>query len=130
MSILFICDGNIGRSQIAQAYYNFLTNSKDATSAGVDITSPSRYDHPTKEIITVMNEEKIDLSKNKVKTVNKDMVNLADNIYILCKKNKCPEFLLESKKITCWNIKDPFNEDINETRKVRDIIKEKVKEIL
>ena len=43
MKVLFVCRGNVGRSQMAEAYYNFFTKSNMATSAGTDPTTPARY---------------------------------------------------------------------------------------
>ncbi len=34
--ILFVCQGNVDRSQMAEAYYNHLTGRDGATSAGID----------------------------------------------------------------------------------------------
>lgn len=34
--ILFICSGNVGRSQAAEGFYNHFTHSNDASSAGTN----------------------------------------------------------------------------------------------
>ena len=34
MKILFVCEGNMMRSQMAEAFYNELTGTRDAISAG------------------------------------------------------------------------------------------------
>ncbi|MEK6880173.1 MAG: hypothetical protein AABY22_11215, partial [Nanoarchaeota archaeon] len=39
---------------------------------------------------------------------------------------KCPDYLLNCGKIIYWKIKDPYESGIEETRKIRDIIKKKV----
>lgn len=59
--ILFVCHGNVGKSQLAEAYYNHFTNTENASSAGVDPSTPSRYTCPTKEVCDVMTEEGIDI---------------------------------------------------------------------
>lgn len=68
--ILFVCYGNVGRSQMAEAYYNHFTKSTKVISAGTDPTTSARYSKPSLEIIKVMKEEGIDISKNKVKMIN------------------------------------------------------------
>lgn len=84
---------------MAEAYYNYLTKSNKAISAGTDPTTPIRYSKPSLEIINVMKEEGIDVSKNKVKIVDIEMVKNSKKIYILCKKELCPNFLIDPNKI-------------------------------
>ena len=128
--ILFICHGNVGRSQMAEAFYNHFTRSKNASSAGVDPTTPKRYAHPTEEIIQVMKEENIDVSEKKIKTVTNEMVKNCDLVFIMCKKGDCPDFLLDHNNITFWNVEDPFEAGKEATRKIRDIIKSRVLSII
>lgn len=40
MKVLFVCRGNVARSQMAEAIYNKLTNSHDAHSAGTQVVNP------------------------------------------------------------------------------------------
>ena len=115
---------------MAEVFYNHFTNSNNASSAGTLDYTPKEYGHPVKEIIDVMLEEGIDVSKNKVKTITKKMVENADKIIVMCKKEECPDFLLDSKKVTFWDVEDPFAMDLEGIRKNRDIIKEKVLSII
>jgi arsenate reductase (thioredoxin) len=34
--VLFICEGNVGRSQMAEGFYNHYAGQKSATGAGID----------------------------------------------------------------------------------------------
>ncbi|MFH2021608.1 MAG: arsenate reductase ArsC [archaeon] len=129
MKILFICLGNIARSQIAEGFYNHLTKTDDAKSAGANDTY-LYYKHPLPYAIEVMKEEDIDISKQYPKQVTEDMIKAADNIYVLCKKEYCPVFVQESKKASFWNIPDPYQSNIKTFREIRDKIKEKVSQII
>ncbi len=74
MKILFVCWGNVGRSQMAQAYYNHFTKSNDAFSAGTDSESPPQYPEMSKVFCDLMLEEKIDMSHHYVKLITKEYV--------------------------------------------------------
>ena len=128
--VLFVCYGNVGRSQMAEAYYNHFTKSNQAISAGTDPTTPARYAKPSLEVIKAMKEDGIDISGNKVKTITADMVKNSEKIYVLCKQELCPSFLLAFNNVIFWNIRDPYKIDINGTRVIRDEIKRYVLSVL
>ena len=130
MKILFICAGNVARSQIAEAYYNSFTKSNNASSAGILDFTPSKYKHPTKEVIQAMKEDEIDVSQKIVKFITKEMVDNADRIFVMCPKERCFKFLLDSNKIIFWDIDDPDGTSIENHRRVRDEIKEKVRQLI
>lgn len=130
MKILFICDGNVGRSQIAEAYYNNFTNSLNATSAGIDPKTPLKWTRPAQVVLDVMLEENLDLSHKKIKFVTPEMINKAEKIFILCNKKDCPDFILKHTNIYFWKIKDPYKFSIEKTRLIRDKIKKHVLEII
>lgn len=122
--ILFICKGNVGRSQIAEAYYNQLVR-EEAYSAGVKAALELIY--PAKDIVDLMLEEKIDVSNKLVKQLNKEMVNQAEKVIVMCEKEICPSYLKNgSGKISYWNIKDPHYLEKEEQREIKGIIKEKI----
>ena len=130
MKILFICCGNVCRSQIAEGYYNFFTKSNNASSAGISDSTPLKYSHPTKEVIQIMEEEGIDTSKKIVKSITKEMVDNADKIFVMCPKERCPNFLSDSNKNTFWDIDDPYDTSIENHRRVRDEIKKRVGQLI
>jgi protein-tyrosine-phosphatase len=130
MKILFVCRGNVSRSQMAEAYYNSFTKSSDASSAGTLDFTPLKYPHPAEETVQVMKEDGIDISQKIVKFITKEMVDNADKIFVMCKKEECPEFLLNSNKITFWDIDDPYDTNIETHRRIRDEIKERVGQLI
>lgn len=124
--VLFICLGNVARSQMAEGFYNYFTGSNDAISAGIIAYTPKKYVNPIREVIICMNEEEIDVSKKIVKTINHKMIIESEKIFVLCKKDECSELLLEQKNLVFWKIKDPYQTSIDNYRMIRNQIKKKV----
>lgn len=130
MNTLFICLGNVARSQMAEAFYNHLAPTAHAVSAGCLDFTPAKYGHPINEVIKVMQEEGIDVSGAVVKQVNLAMVNSADQLIVLCKKSECPDYIQNSGKVQFWEINDPFGSSLENFRSIRNQIKAKVTDLI
>lgn len=129
-TILFVCLGNVGRSQMAEAYFNKYYRNAIAASAGVDPLTPIKYSHPAPAVVEVMKEDGIDVSEKIVKYITAQMVDDAEFVIIMCQKDECPKFLQESTKTTFWEIDDPYGTSMDNFRAIRDQIKAKVLELL
>lgn len=128
--ILFICYGNVARSQMAESFYNKYTSSHHASSAAADLNAGIKYKRPAQDVIMVMLEEDIDISKNIVKPVSADMVRDADKIVVLCDLDDCPRFVLDSGKVKHIPMPDPRGLGIGYTRSVRDEIKRMILDLM
>ncbi len=132
MKILFLCKGNVGRSQIAEALFRKKFGDKHAVqSAGIRLSGPEQPMEEllpkTKEVIDAMREEGIDVSHSVRKQVTPEMTKAADMIVaILEPEEGMLDFLVGSPKLTYWSIPDPKGKDLDFTRMVRDNIKEKI----
>lgn len=115
---------------MAEGYSNHLTQTNEASSAGVDPKTPAKYLKLPDNIIAIMAEEGIDISHQLVKLISEQMVREAEEIFVMCSREACPDFLVESDKVTYWNIEDPFEMSTDELRKIRNQIKERVESIL
>jgi protein-tyrosine-phosphatase len=122
--ILFICQANVGRSQMAEGFYNHKTQSSDATSAGTDDVGAKYNFSPAPNIINIMLEKGIDVSSQKIKHLSKQLVENVDTVVILCDKSLCPQWLLDSSKVIVSTVEDPFEQDLDTMRKIRDEIEE------
>lgn len=131
MKILFICRANVGRSQIAEAIFNEKTKKHTATSAGI---SPGWWRGKklsiTKCVAPCMKELGYNINHEISKKLNKKMIDRADKIIVMAKKEIWPEYLKKSDKVIFWNINDPATEDIEFHRKVRDKIKILVEKLI
>ena len=122
--VLFICVENSFRSQIAEAYFNkFAPRGWKAISAGI---KPANSIHP--DAIQLMKEEGINISNKKPKLLTKELQEKAEIAIIVCSGNQCP--LVYTKKVEEWNVPDPAKMPIDEARKIRDVIKSKVLELI
>jgi len=127
---LFVCSGNVGRSQMAEGFYNYFTDSQEAYSAGTDPTTPKKYPKLPDAICQIMLEEGIDVRHQKVKTINEHFVENAEQIFVMCEKEHCPDFLINSSKTKFWQIADPYKMGLDEMKQIRDQIKAKVRSIV
>lgn len=129
--VLFICEGNVGRSQMAEAYFNTQSGSTGAISAGVQNVAQKYHGHPTQEIVTVMEEDGIDVSLQRVKQLRPQMLERAKSIVVFIEEGKLPHYAEQYKdKMTFILIDDPFGVGADETRNIRDQIKEIVYETI
>ena len=124
-NVLFVCVGNSGRSQMAEAFFNNMVQNKIvAHSAG---TLPaSKVDQ---KVIKVMQELGIDISDKKPKLLTPFMLDNADRVITMgCGiEGVCPATWVEAED---WGLPDPKGEPIEEIRKIRDEIKLRVANLL
>lgn len=128
--ILFICKGNVGRSQIAEAYYNHFSKSNLAISAGLKQSSVYYGRNPFPVIINLMSEDGINIENAFVKKLTKNMVIQVEKIIVLCEKERCPKYLIINNKTIFLPIEDPYGKSLAQLRKTRKIIKKIVLNLL
>jgi protein-tyrosine-phosphatase len=120
VKIIFACVHNAGRSQMAAAFYNRLTNSNEAISAG---TSPGANVHP--EVVLVMREVGIDLSHVKPQLLTKELADDARILITMGCGETCPA--LPGLDREDWALADPKGKDIELVRQIRDEIEKRVR---
>jgi arsenate reductase (thioredoxin) len=118
--VLFVCIGNAGRSQMAQAF---------AERAGFEVRSAgSRAEselHP--EVIAAMNEIGYDLSGRVPHQLADEDVEWADLVVTMGCGDACP--VLPGKRYLDWNLQDPAGMPIEVVRQIRDRISGLVDEL-
>jgi arsenate reductase (thioredoxin) len=122
--LLFVCIENSNRSQMAQAFAKIYGNGKvEAYSAG---SAPSGKINP--KAIAAMNELGYDLSKHESKSLKEIPEIEFDYIVTMGCGDTCP--WVPAKNRADWQIPDPRNMEKAEFNQVRDLIKEKVQDLL
>ena len=120
--ILFVCVHNSGRSQMAEAFFNNLAGGKEALSAG---TQPADKVNPV--VVEVMKEVDMDISGKKPKMLTIDMVEKSERMITMgCGAEAeavCPASFIETED---WALEDPKGKSLDQVRKIRDEIKERV----
>ena len=123
--LLFVCVENSNRSQMSQAFAKMLGGENiEAHSAG---SKPSGIVNP--KAIAAMKELGYDLNKHESKSL-KDVEQFApfDAVVTMGCGDACP--WMPAKKFIDWEIPDPQKMEPTEFNKVRELIRDKVKELL
>ena len=120
-TVLFICTHNAGRSQMAEAFFNFRKkDNMTAISAG---TTPSQQINPI--VVQAMKETGIDISDKKPKLLTLEHMEKADRVINMgCGTDKmCPAAFVP---VEDWKLEDPEGKPIEQVRKIRDQVKKRV----
>nr|MCS5657579.1 low molecular weight phosphatase family protein [Dehalococcoidia bacterium] len=111
MKVLFVCNANVGRSQVAEALFNQLSR-EPAISAGtvadaiVERTKPAsrRLKDGGSSAITYMNEQGVDISESLRDQLTPEMVQEADKVVVMADDDNWPNYLRNSDKVVVWTI--------------------------
>lgn len=122
--VLFVCLHNAGRSQMSQALFERSARGRhEARSAG---TEPAERVHPN--VVTVMQEEGIDVSGHVPKKLTDDLGRWADIVITMGCGDSCP--VIPGKRYIDWDLRDPNNLPLDEVREIRQDIKGRVAELV
>lgn len=139
MKILFVCRGNVGRSQIAEALFNNLSKNHEAISVGTKVFDKEGNSvegeklqdrEGAKHIVAVMDEVELDVRLAERNQITENVVNDSDIIVVMAEKETLPNYLLENDKVRYWDIGDPKNQTLEEVRVTRDTLNKLVKELV
>jgi arsenate reductase len=121
--VLFVCTQNAGRSQVAQAFFErHAPPDVWAESAGAE---PADRVHPV--VVEAMREIGIDLGDRRPKRLTLEMQLHADWAITLACGAKCPYV---PSVVEDWDVDDPAGQAIEEVRRIRDDIEERVTELI
>ena len=122
-TVLFVCNHNAGRSQMAEAFFNhYAPQDIRAESAGND---PAVEIWP--EVVAVMAERGFDLAGQEPKKVTVEMQLRADWAVAVGCEDTCP---FVPTTLEEWEIPDPAGRPLAEVREIRDLVERHVQTLL
>ncbi len=122
--VLFVCVQNAGRSQMAAALMDLYADGRvHVRSAG---SEPADAINPA--VAEAMAELGADLEKEFPKPLNDEFVRAADAVITMGCGDACP--IYPGKRYEDWELDDPAGKDLEEVRRIRDEIGDRVRTLL
>lgn len=122
--VLFVCNHNAGRSQMAQAFFERdAPDDVRAESAGTD----PRREGVWPEVVEVMREVGIDLAARKPLKLSVEMQLHADWAITMGCGDACPYV---PTRVEDWDLPDPAGRPLAEVREIRDEIERLVQTLI
>ena len=137
MKVLFVCNANVGRSQVAEALFNQLSD-VPSTSAGtvadaiIERTNPvsRRLKDGGSSAITYMSEQGIAVSESLRDQLTSEMLQEADKVIVMADEDNWPDYLRNSGKVVVWTIEDTRGMSPDSARPLYDEITRRVQELV
>jgi arsenate reductase (thioredoxin) len=121
--VLFVCNHNAGRSQMAEAFFE-----RDAPA---DVRAESAGSNPARtiwpDVLEAMNEIGIDLSARKPRKLLIEMQLHADWAVTMGCGDACPYV---PTTVEAWEIPDPAGLPLEQVRPIRDLIEIRVRDLI
>ena len=142
--VLFVCNANVVRSQMAQAFYNHFTKTQNADSAGVNAEKYPTAKIPTVAdfdahlvaknldplaVIDLMREKGIEVGASQRTQLTKDMLSDYDLVVNIANRNQTPDWL-KGDNVVWWKIEDPHAESRELAKLACDEVEKRVKKLI
>lgn len=142
MKVLFLCHANVGRSQVAEVFFDKLSqHNGDSAGIGVDewigrlnLTSKKLKDAPTHRSVEYVRDELgVDIAEKERRQLTSEMAAEADLVIVIDSKNRWPkylDYLNDGGKVVFWDIPDPYGQDDDFAYDVFGQVKQRVKQLV
>jgi arsenate reductase (thioredoxin) len=125
-TVIFACVHNAGRSQMAAAWFNALSDPAKARAISAG-TEPGPRVHP--EVLEAMREVDIDLGDAKPQRLTEALMGEARHLVTMGCGEACP-VVPHSVVRDDWPIEDPKGKPVERVREIRDQIRDLVREFV
>jgi arsenate reductase len=122
--VLFVCVHNAGRSQMAAG----LLERKAGGRVRVISAGSEPADQLNPAVVEAMNEVGVDISAERPKKLENDMVRTSDVVITMGCGDACP--IYPGKRYEDWDLEDPSGKDLETVRGIRDEISSRVDVLL
>jgi arsenate reductase (thioredoxin) len=122
--VLFVCVHNAGRSQMAAG----LLERKAGDQVRVLSAGSEPADQLNPAVVEAMEEIGIDISAERPKKLENEMVRESDVVITMGCGDACP--IYPGKRYEDWELEDPAGKDLATVRRIRDEISARVDELL
>ena len=124
-TVIFACVHNAGRSQMAAAFFNALANPAKARARSAG-TAPADRIHP--EVAAVMREAGIDLAEVRPQKLTPELAADTQMLVTMGCGDECP--VLPGVIRDDWPLDDPKGQPVEEVRRIRDDIRQRVNDLI
>ena len=124
-TVIFACIHNAGRSQMAAAFFNQLADASKAKALSAG-TSPGLQVHP--EVVEVMREVGLELSRATPRKLTAELAAGASLLVTMGCGDQCP--VIPGARVDDWPLVDPKGKPLDEVRRIRDDIRERVRRLV
>lgn len=124
-TVLFACVHNAGRSQMAAAWFNLLSDPARARAISAG-TAPGPRVHP--EVVTAMSEVGVDLSDAATSKLTMELAQQAEMLITMGCGDQCP--VVPGLERDDWPLEDPRGKPVARVREIRDEIRRRVETLI
>ena len=124
-TVLFACVHNAGRSQMAAAWFNLLSDPARARAISAG-TAPGPRVHP--EVVTAMSEVGVDLSRASTSKLTMELAQQAEMLITMGCGDQCP--VVPGLERDDWPLEDPRGKPVARVREIRDEIRRRVETLI
>jgi arsenate reductase len=130
-TVLFVCFHNVGRSQMAEAFFNRFARERGFDLRALSAGTLPKFREINPVVVEAMNEVGISMEGQTPKQLKQGDVDIAARVITMhCGVDpvRCPSGLPESCED--WNLADPAGQPIETVRQIRDDIRGRVEALL
>ena len=136
VKVMFVCKANVGRSQVAEAFFVQMSNNT-AISSGTHVDEEMAKQKPasaklkdnSRYSLPYMLTQGIDISEQVRTQLTPELVTEVDRVVAILSEDEVPAFVKDSGKLTVWDIPDPAANP-GDSDKLFDAVKQRVSQLV